>query len=270
VSNKRGLAVVFGCVISALVAYAALYPRFHPRPPEPAATPGGAAARATASTPVVTTGATVSDIAANAVNPLSWSRLTPAQREALAPLAREWDRFSDERKRKWIKIAARYPKLRKEEQKRLHGRMAEWVRMTPEQRRVARENYQLSQALSAEARENAWEAYQQLPDELKKKLAAAEKSRRPTVVSAPPSGRTEIKDINRLIRAREHAQKRGAPVPEAAFAASEVAPAVSAASAPTPAVPAASTANAAGAAVPKTEAVKPAQSVPWYFNDHAQ
>jgi hypothetical protein len=262
VSNKRGLAVVYGCVIAALVAYAATYPRFHPRPTAPATSSG--AAPASASAPAGNTGASVADIATDAANPLSWARLTAAQREALAPLAPEWDRFSNERKRKWMKIAARYPKMRPEEQKRLHGRMTEWIRMTPDQRRVARENYQLSKELSVQARENAWTAYQQLPEELKKKLAAAEKSRRPTVVSAPPSGKHEIKDLNKLVRARERGEAQSATPARPALAASMSAPGAPSAAAPV------SGALAASAAAPQTEPEKPAQSVPWFFNDHAQ
>lgn len=267
-SNKRGLAVVYGCVIATLVTFAATYPRFHPRPTGgPAVTREAApsSAHAPASVPAVTGGAPVAETAADAANPLSWSRLTRQQREALAPLASEWDRFSDERKRKWMKIASRYPKMRPEEQKRLHSRMAEWIRMTPEQRRVARENYQLSKELSAQARENAWTAYQQLPEELKKKLAAAEKSRRPTVVSAPPSGKTEIKDLNRLVRAREHEQAQ-ATVP----AAPAVAASVPASSAGAVAVPASGAPAASSATALQTEPAKPSQSVPWFFNDRAQ
>ena len=110
---------------------------------------------------------------------MSRSRRSPAQ----------WDSFSDERKRKWIKIASRYPKMSPDAQKRLHERMTEWVRMTPDQRRVARENYQVSKDRAArQARQNAWKAYQQLPEEQKERLAASEHKRRPSVVSAPPSG----------------------------------------------------------------------------------
>ncbi len=138
-------------------------------------------------------------------SPLSWSRLTDAEHIALAPFASVWDTFSDERKRKWIKIASRYSKLTPEQQKGLHDRMTEWVRLTPEQRRVARENYQVSKELPREARQKAWKAYQQLPEEQKERLAASERKRRPTVVSAPPSGKTELKDIDRLVNGRERA-----------------------------------------------------------------
>ncbi|KAB0630855.1 DUF3106 domain-containing protein, partial [Burkholderia territorii] len=134
--------------------------------------------------------------------PLSWARLTPAQRAALAPFADQWDGFSDARKRKWLKIASRFAKLTPDEQKHLQDRMSEWARMTPEQRRVARENYQSAKELSAQARERAWKAYQQLPEEQKQRLAATERRRRPSVVSAPPA--VADRDVRRLVNSHEH------------------------------------------------------------------
>jgi hypothetical protein len=206
VSYKRGLAVVIGCVVAAAVSYVATYPRFHPEPVGENAAGAPAQAKAPAPDSAITT--TFTPLPGQ-TNPLAWERLNDAQRAALAPFATEWDRFSDERKRKWLKIAARYPKMSAEAQKHLHERMAEWVRMTPEQRRVARENYQVSKELPAQARQRAWKAYQQLPEEQKERLAASEHKRRPTVVSAPPSGnKSEIRDIERLVNERDH---RGLP-----------------------------------------------------------
>ncbi|TKC80029.1 DUF3106 domain-containing protein [Trinickia terrae] len=198
-SYKRGLAVVFGCAIAGLVAFAATYPRFYPAQ--------GAAPSAGAATGASAPPSLAADLPSLPIdsNPLSWAHLTPDEHAALAPFASEWDGFSDERKRKWIKIASRFAKMSPEMQKRLHDRMMEWAKMTPEQRRVARENYQVSKELPAQARQNAWKAYQQLPEEQKEKLAATERKRRPTVVSAPPSGsKSEIKGINRLVNQHEH------------------------------------------------------------------
>lgn len=194
-SYKRGLAVVFGCAIAAAVAFTATYPRFFEHAPVHAtAGVSGVAAPSPAALTVAF------PPLANDTNPLSWSHLSNAQHEALAPFAAEWDTFSDERKRKWIKIAGRYAKMSPESQKRLHERMMEWIRMTPDQRRVARENYQVSKALPAQARKKAWQAYQELSPEQKAKLAAIGRKRRPTVVSAPPSGeRSEIRGLNRLV-----------------------------------------------------------------------
>src|SRR4051794_33707572 len=40
-----------------------------------------------------------------------WQSLTPAQREALAPLERDWPTIDAPRKQKWIALAARFKTL---------------------------------------------------------------------------------------------------------------------------------------------------------------
>lgn len=108
----------------------------------------------------------------------------------LAPLAGEWNNFPELNRRKWLQIAERYEKFSPAEQARLQTRMTEWVKMTPQQRRLARENYQITRSLPAQKKAEAWNKYQQLPEEQKKNLAAAEKvPRRPGAVSALPSGK---------------------------------------------------------------------------------
>lgn len=241
-SYKRGLAVVFGCAIAALVAFAATYPRFYPSPSQAVRSSGPAVKPATPSLSVELPGLPTNN------NPLAWARLSNAERVALAPFASQWDTFSDERRRKWLKIASRYSKLSPDAQKRLHDRMTEWTRMTPEQRRVARENYQVSKELPRETRQNAWKAYQQLPEELKERLAASERKRRPTVVSAPPSGKTEVKDLDKL-----NAKGHGASGAAAASAGA-------AGALPTPAIP------AAGSFVPATPIPVSPSEAPSIFN----
>jgi hypothetical protein len=250
VSYKRGLAVVFGCAIAAVVSFAATYPRFYPSPPTASAPAAGG--NATAKAPAPSLAVELPGLPGSN-SPMAWSRLTSAEHIALAPFEAQWDSFSDERKRKWIKIASRYPKMSPDAQKRLHDRMTEWTRMTPDQRRVARENYQVSKELPRETRQNAWKAYQQLSEEQKERLAASERKRRPSVVSAPPSGRSEIKGLDRLVNAREHGASGTAGVSTAA-AASLPSPAA------VPAIP------AAGSFVPATPLpVSPAEA-PSIFN----
>lgn len=248
-SYKRGLAVVSGCLIAALVSFGATYPRFYPSPSPSAAPVSGGAPAAKAGAPALTV--ELPGLPSN--SPLAWARLSNAEHVALAPFASQWDSFSDERKRKWLKIASRYAKMSPDAQKRLHDRMAEWVRMTPEQRKVARENYQVSKELPREARQNAWKAYQQLPEEQKEKLAASEHKRRPNVVSAPPSGKSEIKDINRLVNAREHGAS-------AALATAGASLGVAASLPGAPAIP------AAGSVVPATPTPVSPSEAPSIFN----
>lgn len=210
---KRGLAVVIGCLIAAAVSFAATWPRFHP--PAPASTT--VADTPPKAVPVRSLVAELEPLPLPAHDdPLGWSRLSDAQHAALAPFASDWNKFSEARRRKWLRIAARYPKLSPDAQKRLHERMTEWVHMTPEQRRVARENYQVSKELPAQARKKAWTAYQQLSDEQKARLAASERRRRPTVVSAPPTGKSELRDIDRLVNERAQAAAQRAHGPAAA------------------------------------------------------
>jgi hypothetical protein len=252
VSYKRGLAVVSGCVIAALVSFGATYPRFYPTPTPAAATPGGAPAKGAAA-PALTVD--LPELPTSS-SPFAWAKLTSAEHVALAPFESQWDSFSEERQRKWLKIASRYAKMTPEAQKRLHDRMSEWVRMTPEQRRVARENYQVSKELPREARQNAWKAYQQLPEDQKQKLAQSERKRRPTVVSAPPTGKSEIKDINRLVNGKDKLASVPVPAPSAGASGGVAAAPV----AGSPAIP------AAGSFVPATPTPVSPSEAPSIFN----
>jgi hypothetical protein len=75
--------------------------------------------------------------------------------------------------------------------------MLRWVQMTPDERTIARENYQMSRVLPPGARQEAWRAYEALSPAQKAKLAAAERSkRRKLVVSAPPDGRAPLSSRN--------------------------------------------------------------------------
>ncbi|WP_265919048.1 DUF3106 domain-containing protein [Cupriavidus nantongensis] len=191
----------------------------------------------------------------------AWADLSPVNQRILAPLQPLWDTLPELNRQKWLRIAARYPKYSPAEQARLQARMTEWVRMTPQQRRLARENYQITRSLPTEKKAEAWDKYQQLPEEQKKKLAAADQvPRRPGAVSALPSGKRLPSDTSRQLR---HEHKGGAshaahpahpahPAPASEGAALPVASAavVEAASAPA----AATAATPASAALPASAA----------------
>lgn len=94
----------------------------------------------------------------------AWSELTTPQKQVLAPLQGEWDALDTTRRKKWIAIADRYPRMKPAEQQRLQKRMTDWVKLTPAQRQQAREKYQQIRKLSAERRQvlqEQWEEYQQ-------------------------------------------------------------------------------------------------------------
>jgi len=100
-----------------------------------------------------------------------WSQLTPEQRDALSPLAGDWDGFDLARKKKWLDIAARYKDLSPEGQQKMHERMPELAKLTPEQRKTARENFKKAYALPPEKRRELTQQFQDLPEEKKRELA---------------------------------------------------------------------------------------------------
>jgi hypothetical protein len=97
----------------------------------------------------------------------AWAALTADQQQVLAPLSGEWGRLSREQKTKWIGIAKRYPGMKPEGQKRVQSRMQKWVKLTPEQRWQAREQYRSIGKLAPDRRREElrrhWAEYQALP-----------------------------------------------------------------------------------------------------------
>ena len=111
----------------------------------------------------------------------AWSELTPAQQKILAPLASEWDGMDATRRKKWVAIAVRYPKMKPPEQQRLQKNMADWANLTPAQRKAARDKYQTLKKLPPDKRREVaaqWKQYQQ--------SLAAQPELSPSDPSAPP------------------------------------------------------------------------------------
>jgi len=54
----------------------------------------------------------------------AWSELTAQQREILAPLSKEWGELDATRRKKWIAIPKRYPKITPQAQERPQQRLA--------------------------------------------------------------------------------------------------------------------------------------------------
>jgi len=103
----------------------------------------------------------------------AWSALTPAQRTALAPLQREWHQMSPDNKQKWLEVAARSSHLPEAERARMQARMAEWARMSPQERSQARLRFQQARKLSAQERHEKWQEYMALPPEQRQHLASS-------------------------------------------------------------------------------------------------
>jgi hypothetical protein len=101
-----------------------------------------------------------------------WNELSSAQQVALAPLEPEWNQMEGPRKRKWIEMSARFASMPASEQQRVHERMRQWMKLTPAQRELARENYSRTSRLAQGGDKAAdWENYKQLSAEQKRKLA---------------------------------------------------------------------------------------------------
>jgi len=108
--------------------------------------------------------------------PPNWVGLNAAQKTALAPLEKDWDKLDEFRKGKWLEVAARYPSLPAAEQTRLQERMHDWARLSPVERQRARVGFQVAQQVKPDERQAKWEAYQALSPE--ERQALAEKARK--------------------------------------------------------------------------------------------
>lgn len=115
----------------------------------------------------------------------AWKDLTPAQQQALQPLAQHWGWLSEERKLKWLAISRNFQSLSPEEQAKAHRRMSKWVTLTQQQRAQARQNFKEIKNLTPEQKASQWEAYQALSAEEKRKLASQ--------AGVKPAGLTMVK-----------------------------------------------------------------------------
>lgn len=141
-----------------------------------------------------------------------WQSLTPAQRQALAPLEREWSGIDTQRKQKWLTIADRYPTLPAPERSRITERMTEWARLTPVERGEVRLRYQEAQQVPAPARSARWQEYQKLPADEKQQLAAR-------AASSAPGARSEASPGSKgAFPGHDAAQPKANVVPNPALA----------------------------------------------------
>lgn len=126
------------------------------------------------------------------LKPPAWEELTADQRKVLAPLSAEWNKLESWRRQKWLGIAQRYPAFSAEEQARVQRRMIDWVKLSPDERKIAREKYKNLQKAAPEHKEafkQKWNEYKELPEEEKQRLqeAAARALPKPGRPVAPPA-----------------------------------------------------------------------------------
>lgn len=98
------------------------------------------------------------------VQPL-WSDLSPQQQAVLEPFEAQWNGWSAAEKRTWVRLADRMPSMESEARERTARRIREWASLTPEQRRIARQNYRIARRLPPEERQEQWERYRELTPE---------------------------------------------------------------------------------------------------------
>lgn len=129
----------------------------------------------------------------------AWASLTPAQKQALAPLEREWGSLDAQRQSKWLVLAAGFPSMPADDRVRLHARMAEWARMTPAERSRARLQFQDARQVPANERQAKWQAYQALSEDDRHALAqkakpATKPATRPSLAAKPaaPAGKQNV------------------------------------------------------------------------------
>ena len=113
----------------------------------------------------------------------AWLQLTPMQRQALAPLGAQWSALTAQQQNKWLTISKNFTQLPVADQVTMHSRMADWVDLSPQQRNLARLNFNQIQTLPKEDKKAKWEAYQALSEEEKRSLVAGTAS--PAKSAAP-------------------------------------------------------------------------------------
>ena len=113
----------------------------------------------------------------------NWERLSEDQKLILAPLESDWSSLTKDRQKKWLEVANRYPRMSEQDKQTLQSRMTSWAQLSTQERQKARDNYLRTLNISPEKKAEAWQAYQQLSEEDKKKLAERRQSKPSTVTS---------------------------------------------------------------------------------------
>ena len=103
---------------------------------------------------------------------VQWRDLKPAQRGPLMPLERQWSSIGPNQKQKWLAIANRFPSMPADEQARIQARMADWAKLTPQERGQTRILFQEAKQVAPQDRKTQWDAYQALAPEQRRQLAA--------------------------------------------------------------------------------------------------
>lgn len=132
--------------------------------------------------------------------PIAWGQLSPAQRSVLMPLERDWTGISPARQQKWAELAKRFPSMPADERGRVQQRIAEWSRLSPQERASARLNFQEARQISPDERRQQWDAYRALPANERRALAESAARQRPPT-PAPRRADADASTKSSLVRA---------------------------------------------------------------------
>jgi hypothetical protein len=156
--------------------------------------------------------AAVSKTPPAANNKPRWQDLTVSQKKALAPLAERWIDMPLVSKRKWLEISKNFDKLSSAEQEKSHLRMSEWVALSRKERTQARLTFVDSKSMDAQQKAAHWQAYQELSDEEKRKLAQASQIKPTGATTVKPQANTKLAEpITTRHSAKTDDTKRSTP-----------------------------------------------------------
>ncbi|MEZ5742057.1 MAG: DUF3106 domain-containing protein, partial [Burkholderiaceae bacterium] len=104
---------------------------------------------------------------------LLWKNLGPARQAVLRPFESQWNGWTASDRRLWMQVADRFPELDAGQKTRTIERIAQWWRLSPHDRLVARRNYQLARDLKPAERIEEWERYNSMTPEQRSVLRSS-------------------------------------------------------------------------------------------------
>lgn len=104
----------------------------------------------------------IADVPPVVIDP-AWSRLSIVQQRTLEPMKGSWLSMTAEQQAKWRLVVDRLQTKPQRVKRRLAARIAEWARLTPQERAHARLNFlELAKHHNPRQRKERWQAYQRV------------------------------------------------------------------------------------------------------------
>jgi Protein of unknown function (DUF3106) len=95
-----------------------------------------------------------------------WSELSPAQKQVLGPFETQWNALPVKEKKAWVKLSDDLPKMSAQQQTRARQRIKDWANLSPNERKLARDNYRLATAVPKSEQNSQYQSYRSLtPDQ---------------------------------------------------------------------------------------------------------